>query len=166
MERRLEFGRKDSRLFPPPKGSLRCILEIHAAVSAGIPIVGCTLRGKGYDHSEAQNQLTFLDTALEQKNPGASAVLRQNGLDPRDAKNFHADPNPPCDSRESGTLYCVRHLTTTVEKDIPYDPLCCDRGREVHTGTVRDKVLLVTPLLRVLMPCPTYHTTATEDREL
>ena len=59
--------------FPPPKRSLRCILEIHAAVSAGIPIVGCTLRGKGYDHAEAQNQLTFLDTALEQKNPGASA---------------------------------------------------------------------------------------------
>ena len=26
-----------------------CILEIQTAVSAGIPIVGVTLRGKGYD---------------------------------------------------------------------------------------------------------------------
>ena len=45
-----------------------CILEIHAAVSAGIPIVGVTLRGKGYDHAEAQRQLTFLDTDLERRN--------------------------------------------------------------------------------------------------
>ena len=51
-----------------------CVLEIHTAVSAGIPIVGCTLRGKGYDHAEAQNLLTFLDTKLDERNPGASAV--------------------------------------------------------------------------------------------
>ena len=38
-----------------------CILEIHAAVSAGIPLVGVTLRGKGYDHALAQRQLTLLD---------------------------------------------------------------------------------------------------------
>ena len=38
-----------------------CILEIHAAVSAGIPLVGVTLRGKDYDHAEAQRQLTCLN---------------------------------------------------------------------------------------------------------
>lgn len=42
-----------------------CILEIHAAVSAGIPIVGVTLTGKGYDHAKVKQQLTFLDTELE-----------------------------------------------------------------------------------------------------
>merc|ERR1719161_406826 len=62
-----------------------CILEIHAAVSAGIPIVGVTLRGKGYDHQVAQRQLIFLDTELDRSNPGALAVLKENGLDPVDA---------------------------------------------------------------------------------
>ena len=59
-----------------------CILEIHAAVSAGIPIVGVTLRGKGYDHAEAEQQLMHLDTELERLNPGGLKVLRDNGLDP------------------------------------------------------------------------------------
>ena len=61
-----------------------CILEIHAAVSAGIPIVGVTLRGKGYDHQVAQHQLNFLDTELERANAGALAVLKENRLDPVD----------------------------------------------------------------------------------
>ena len=66
-----------------------CILEIHAAVSAGVPVVGVTLRGKGYDHATANRQLSFLDTELDRLNPGASAVLRENGLEPLDAaKNF------------------------------------------------------------------------------
>ena len=61
-----------------------CILEIHAAVSAGVPLVGVTLRGKGYDHEKAKRQLIFLDTELEKLNPGALGVLRENGLDPVD----------------------------------------------------------------------------------
>ena len=62
-----------------------CILEIHAAVSAGIPVVGVTLRNKSYDHAEAQRQLTVLDVELDRRNPGALQVLRENGLDPTDA---------------------------------------------------------------------------------
>ena len=62
-----------------------CILEIHAAVSAGIPIVGVSLRGKGYDHTLAQRQLNYLDTELDRSNPGALAVLKENRLDPVDA---------------------------------------------------------------------------------
>ena len=62
-----------------------CILEIHAAVSAGVPIVGVTLRGKGYDHADAQQQLAFLEQKLDRLNPGALQVLQQNGLDPLDA---------------------------------------------------------------------------------
>ena len=58
-----------------------CILEIHAAVSAGIPIVGVTLRGKGYDHAQAKQHLTFLDIELDRLNPGSLAALRENGLD-------------------------------------------------------------------------------------
>merc|ERR1719160_2436819 len=71
-----------------------CILEIHAAVSAGVPIVGVTLRGKGYDHGEAHRQLTFLDTELERLNPGALGVLRENGLDPVDGAYLLANVVP------------------------------------------------------------------------
>ena len=63
----------------------QCILEIHAAVTAGIPIVAVSLRGKKYDFSEAQHVLTYLDTELEQRNPGASQVLIQNDVQPLDA---------------------------------------------------------------------------------
>ena len=62
-----------------------CILEIHTAVSARVPIVAVTLRGKSYDHAVVQQQLNFLDTELERANPGSLAVLRENGLDPVDA---------------------------------------------------------------------------------
>ena len=49
--------------------------ELHTAVSARVPIVAVTLRGKGYDHAETRRQLTFLDTELERLNPGALQVL-------------------------------------------------------------------------------------------
>ena len=45
-------------------------------------MVGVTLRGKGYDHAEAEQQLMHLDTEPERLNPGGLKVLRDNGLDP------------------------------------------------------------------------------------
>ena len=39
-----------------------CILEVHAAVSAAVPIVAVTLRGKGYSHEDAKRRLTYLDS--------------------------------------------------------------------------------------------------------
>lgn len=62
---------------PPFAG--RCILEIHAAVTAQIPIVAVAMRGKNYDFKQATYMLTFLDTELERLNPGASAVLEKVG---------------------------------------------------------------------------------------
>ena len=41
--------------------------------------------GKGYDFQEMAQYLTHLDTELERRNPGATAVLRQYGLDSRHA---------------------------------------------------------------------------------
>ena len=40
---------------------------------------------KGYDHAVAQQQLLYLEKELDTLNPGALAVLRENGLDPLDA---------------------------------------------------------------------------------
>ena len=62
-----------------------CILEIHAAVTAQIPIVAVSMRGKGYDFAEATHLLNFLDAELDRLNPGAGAILEQNGVTPLDA---------------------------------------------------------------------------------
>ena len=37
------------------------------------------------DHDAAKLLLTFLDTEIDRLNPGATAVLQENGLDPLDA---------------------------------------------------------------------------------
>merc|ERR1719409_2645182 len=71
-----------------------CILEIHAAVSAQMPIVAVTLRGKRYDHAAVHRRLTFLDTELDKTNPGSLATLRENGLDPTDAAYLLANVVP------------------------------------------------------------------------
>merc|ERR1719160_441507 len=69
-------------------------MEIHAAVSARVPIVAVTLRGKTYDHAAVHRQLSLLDTELDKANPGALAALRENGLDPTDAAYLLANVVP------------------------------------------------------------------------
>ena len=77
-----------------PVRSRRLTLVSDTAVSARVPIVGVTLRGKGYDHAQAQRQLTHLDTELDRLNPGSLAVLREHGLDPLDAAYLLANVLP------------------------------------------------------------------------
>ena len=43
------------------------------------------VRGEGYSFEETAKLLTHLDTELEERNPGAIAVLKQYGLHPTDA---------------------------------------------------------------------------------
>ena len=62
-----------------------CVLEIVAAVDAGVPIVAIAISGKGYDFAKATNLLLHLDTVLDAVNPGACDLLRQNGVEPLDA---------------------------------------------------------------------------------
>ena len=50
-----------------------------------IPIAAVSLRGKAYDFAEAQHTLTFLDTELERRNKGASAILVKNNVQLIDA---------------------------------------------------------------------------------
>ena len=61
-----------------------CLLELYTAVEAGRPLVGVTIDAK-YDFQEAREFLQHLDTELEERNPGAIAVLKQFGLHPVDA---------------------------------------------------------------------------------
>ena len=58
-----------------------CLLEIHTAIEARVPIVSINCAGKGYNFAEASNLLLHLDTTLETRNPGATAVLRREGAD-------------------------------------------------------------------------------------
>jgi hypothetical protein len=62
-----------------------CLLEMVAAVDAGVPIIAISVSGKGYNFAEATSLLTHLDTQLDTVNPGACDLLRQNGVEPLDA---------------------------------------------------------------------------------
>ena len=58
-----------------------CLLELLTAIDAGVPIVGVTLVGKGYDFDEAAHFLTHLDTRLEPTTPGATGALAAHGYE-------------------------------------------------------------------------------------
>ena len=57
----------------------RCLLELYAAVKAGIPIVSLVCSGKGYDFMAAEDHLLHLDTSLPVSNPSAVGVLEASG---------------------------------------------------------------------------------------
>ena len=65
-----------------------CLLELYTAITRGVPVVGVTLASGSAAHSysfeESARFLTHLDSLLEQKNPGASQLLTQNGVDMED----------------------------------------------------------------------------------
>lgn len=58
-----------------------CVFELCTAIDANVPIVAVTVEGKGYDFADAGQLLLHLDTALEERNPGASEVLSSAGID-------------------------------------------------------------------------------------
>jgi hypothetical protein len=61
-----------------------CLLEMYAAIEAGIPIIAIAVSGKGYDFATATDLLLHLDTALDIVNPGATDLLRSEGVEPID----------------------------------------------------------------------------------
>jgi len=61
-----------------------CLLELNAAIHAGVPIVAVRVEGKKYKFEDAVEYLKFLDQTLDSKNPGACQLLRDNGADPVD----------------------------------------------------------------------------------
>ena len=59
-----------------------CLLELHTAVTAGVPIVAVNVRGGNeYSHADAEHLLRYLDTELEVRIPGASRLLQKHGVD-------------------------------------------------------------------------------------
>ena len=60
-----------------------CLLEICAAIDAGVPVVGVNLASghrSAYDFSHATQLCKHIDTHLPKLNPGAESVLNENGL--------------------------------------------------------------------------------------
>ena len=51
-----------------------CLVELYAAVRAGVPIVAVSVTGKGYDHEASKRYLAMLPGSLEEANPGAVQV--------------------------------------------------------------------------------------------
>lgn len=60
-----------------------CLIELVTAIEHGIPIVAVTLTSGAfaYDFAAASAYLESLDTELEARNPGASKLLHDNGID-------------------------------------------------------------------------------------
>ena len=60
-----------------------CLIEMMTALENGIPIVGVSLAtgGDAYNHTDAAAFLADLDKQLEVRNPGATDLLKENGID-------------------------------------------------------------------------------------
>ena len=95
-----------------------CLLELYTALESRTPIVALNCAGKGYDFESASNFMVHLDTQLDDANPGACALLRQEGVDPE--RVAHA-------------------LATTLPKMIARSFDSC-ASRNVITGSLMDLV--------------------------
>ena len=61
--------------------ALRCLLEIHTAVTHGVPIVSVLVSNQyRYSFGAAQRFLDGFEGQLEEQNPGASNVLLAHGV--------------------------------------------------------------------------------------
>ena len=62
-----------------------CLVEIFTALTEGVPIVAACVEGAfPYDFADAQQFLDNFETELESRNPGATEVVRQVGIDVAD----------------------------------------------------------------------------------
>ena len=59
-----------------------CLIELEAAITYGVPIVGLLCVGKNYDVDVAADILLHLETSLEATNAYALEVLKTNNIDP------------------------------------------------------------------------------------
>ena len=57
-----------------------CLLELYAAIDAGVPIVALNVAGKGYSFADAAAYLPHLDKLLEAANPGAGKLVEHEAV--------------------------------------------------------------------------------------
>ena len=61
---------------------VRCLIELDAAITHGIPIVALNCVGKEYNFVDALDFLLHLETSLHSINPDAIGVLKKHDIDP------------------------------------------------------------------------------------
>ena len=74
-----------------------CLLEIFTAITNQVPIVCVNVAGpNSYDFSAASTFMTHLDTELDIANPGASKLIRDQGVDMVQLAYLLAHTIPSC----------------------------------------------------------------------
>ena len=92
-----------------------CVLELVTALDAGVPIVGLTLQGKGYDFAEAEHYLANIDTKLDKINPGGSKLLESKGVNMQEAAHKLSNAIPKIISMELNTGASRNVLKATID---------------------------------------------------
>lgn len=92
-----------------------CLLELVTALDAGVPIVGLTLQGKGYDFAEAEHYLANIDTKLDNITPGGSKLLESKGVNMQEAAHKLSNAIPKIISMELNTGASRNVLKATID---------------------------------------------------
>ena len=104
-----------------------CLLEVYTAVEAMVPIVTVNVKGfHPYDFEDALRCLTFLDTELEKRNPGASKLLADHGVDVVDCAHKLSSVVPniiSVDFNPSGSrnniMACLLDVVDSMQRAVP-----------------------------------------------
>ena len=70
------------------------LLELYTAIANDVPIVALNIAGRGYDYAAESHFMMHLDTMLEERNPGTTAMLAEHGVDPTDMAYRLSDTLP------------------------------------------------------------------------
>jgi hypothetical protein len=93
-----------------------CLLELVAAIDASVPIVGVALQGtNAYDFATASRFLQHLDSFLDQVNPGACQILRDQGVEPIDVAHKLSTSLPNIISVQLNTSASRNLLSATIQ---------------------------------------------------
>ena len=87
----------------------RCLVEIYTAIKEAVPIVTVTVCGAfPYDFADVEKLLSDLPTELERRNPGASEVVRQAGINVVEMGELLRETLPYIISRRRANLHHTR----------------------------------------------------------
>ena len=104
------------------------ILELYTAITNQVPVVALNVMNAfEYDYGDAKQRLTFLDEDLDRVNLDATALLREQGVDPVDAAFRLANALPAIISTE-------------------FNPNGSTRQIEAALGDLADQIRLAKPI--------------------
>ena len=109
-----------------------CLLELVTALDAGVPIVGLTLQGKGYDFAEAEHYLANIDTKLDNITPGGSKLLESKGVNMQEAAHKLSNAIPKIISMELNTGASRNVLKATIDDLVETNRAFSERERAAY----------------------------------